>query len=486
MKLAQFITLTLAYTITLALLGVVSVVFAFPYLLFAMIVPVLFAAFLYPRRVYLVMFCLLIPVALAVTFETLPRSSDSVKATVSIALMVLATAEILQTSMLERKRAEEALRESEERYRSLIENLPVGLYRNTPGPEGHFIMVNTAAARLHGYDSVEEFLRTPVASLYASPAERERFSNRLMTVGKVEGEELHLRRKDGSLFWAAVTARVIRDRGGSIEYFDGVIEDITDRKLAEQTIAEQRAQMANASRLSSLGVMASGIAHEINNPLAVISVAAEEMAELVAQENPASEWHRRIVATIIRNVERIERIIRGLRSLSRDGATDPFSMKSLRTIVDDTLELCRVRFRTHGVELIAPAEGPDIEVECRGTQLSQVLMNLLNNAESAVENLEEKWVRVSINDRGDTVELSVTDSGKGLPPVLRERILEPFFTTKEVGKGTGLGLSISKSIIERHRGELFLDTDSVNTRFVVRFPKRQQERAQGGEPWVRR
>jgi len=150
----------------------------------------------------------------------------------------------LEREIVDRKRAEETLRLSEERYRTLVENLPIGLYRNTPGPRGKFLAVNFAHARMFGYESVEEFLKTPVADLYQDPAERKAFSDKLIAEGSVFRAEIRLRKKDGTPIWGAVTASAVRNEAGEIEYFDGVIEDITERKAAQRRI-EAAAQLVN-------------------------------------------------------------------------------------------------------------------------------------------------------------------------------------------------------------------------------------------------
>ena len=131
------------------------------------------------------------------------------------------------------ERTKEALQESEERYSALIQNVPVGLYRNTPGPKGRFIMANPALLRMFGYDSLDEFLQTPVADLYWNPEERQVFSERLLAQEHVIAEEVQLKKRDGTLSWGAVTARAVRDDSGEVQYFDGMIEDITERKRAE-------------------------------------------------------------------------------------------------------------------------------------------------------------------------------------------------------------------------------------------------------------
>ncbi|HIJ75040.1 MAG TPA: GAF domain-containing protein, partial [Candidatus Hydrogenedentes bacterium] len=264
-----------------------------------------------------------------------------------------------------------------------------------------------------------------------------------------------------------------KEHAGLLSSAASAISTAIERKQTEQIIAEQQAKMAASARLSSLGAMASGVAHEINNPLAIISGGSEQLEELVGNGFADPGRIARITATISRNVARIQRIVRGLRNLSRDGASEEFRAASLRNVLEDTLEVCRARFEARDIALDVCEIPPELALECRSVQLSQALLNLLNNAHDAVENLEQKWVRVAFDDSDDSVELSVTDSGQGLPAKLADRIFEPFFTTKPVPKGTGLGLSIAKGIIEAHQGELTLDADSANTRFVVRLPKRQ-------------
>jgi len=148
--------------------------------------------------------------------------------------------------------ATEALRQGEERFRSLVENLPVGIYRNTPGPDGRFVTANPASARMHGYDSIEEFLRVRVADLYADPSQRKDLSDKLIARGRLEQEEIRLRRKDGTEFWGAVTAQAVRDESGQICYFDGHMEDITARKLAQEALQEANRRLEELATTDEL------------------------------------------------------------------------------------------------------------------------------------------------------------------------------------------------------------------------------------------
>lgn len=151
------------------------------------------------------------------------------------------------TDISERKQAEAALQSSEERYRTLVDNLPIGVYRTTPGPRGRFLVANPALARILGYESFEQLQQIDVAQVYATPAERQRFSDLVLQMGSVVNFELRLSRRDGTLLWAAVTARVVRGPDGEAAYFDCTLTDVTQRKLAEDAEREQRA-LAEALR----------------------------------------------------------------------------------------------------------------------------------------------------------------------------------------------------------------------------------------------
>lgn len=168
------------------------------------------------------------------------------------------------------------------------------------------------------------------------------------------------------------------------------------------------------------------------------------------------------------------KIIRGLKAFSRNAEADPMTLNPVSVLVDDSLELCREKFRNKGVELRV-GQIPDLSLLCRPTEISQVLLNLLGNAFDAVEaRAGERWVMIDAVETDYRLQIQVTDCGSGIPDDVARRILEPFFTTKELGKGTGLGLSISKGIIESHGGRLYLDQSCPNTRFVVELEKAAQ------------
>jgi C4-dicarboxylate-specific signal transduction histidine kinase len=164
------------------------------------------------------------------------------------------------------------------------------------------------------------------------------------------------------------------------------------------------------------------------------------------------------------------KIIQGLRQFSRDGTHDPYHASRVSEILDRTLDLCRETFKRHGVKLEIDLPSQELQIECRAVQISQVLLNLLQNAMNAAEISKDPWVRLDVKSDAKEIQFRVSDSGAGVPVAIREKIMQPFFTTKETGQGTGLGLSISKGLVDGHRGQLYLDASSERTCFVVRLP----------------
>jgi signal transduction histidine kinase len=243
--------------------------------------------------------------------------------------------------------------------------------------------------------------------------------------------------------------------------------DIAVRERAERELAESRQSAINAAKMAALGEMSASVAHEVNNPLTVILLRAQRLDMLARTETMDAAVVRKTAHDIDRTVERIRRIVDALRAFARQGDEDPLRPELLAPIIEDTVELCAHRFRQRGVELTVDAIPDRLMVDCRGTQVTQVLLNLLSNAYDAVENQDERWVRITVEAKDVEVHIGVVDSGPGVPAEIAARIMEPFYTTKEIGRGTGLGLSLSKGIAEAHGGRLELDPRGLPTRFVL-------------------
>jgi signal transduction histidine kinase len=243
--------------------------------------------------------------------------------------------------------------------------------------------------------------------------------------------------------------------------------DVQERVRAQQELERSRQTAAYSAKMAALGEMSGNIAHEVNNPLAAILLRAHRLRNLVSQSPLDVQAAERVSRDIETTVHRIRRIVDSLRTFSRDAEQDPIRPEPVARIVEETIEICSERFRHHSIDLRVDPIADDLYAECRSVQISQILLNLLSNAYDAVERQSVRWVRIRAVADGDRVRISVIDSGPGVPPDLESRIMEPFFTTKEIGKGTGLGLSVSKGIAEAHGGQLVLDRMSLDTCFVL-------------------
>ena len=241
------------------------------------------------------------------------------------------------------------------------------------------------------------------------------------------------------------------------------------RKDDELEIKNHQQEIIHAARLSSLGEMASGIAHEINNPLAIIRGKTEILQmKLEAGEVPKEELLK-TTETILSTLTRTSKIVKGLLAFSRSEGQAEFQNISIDQTLGEILGLFQERVKAQNIQLkINTAK--NLYIKGSSLQLGQVIMNLINNAFDAIENSPEKWIQIDLLKSSTGAQLTIMDSGPGIPTEVRKKIMEPFFTTKDVGKGTGLGLSISKSIIESHDGKLWLDEQCPNTRFVIDLP----------------
>lgn len=244
-----------------------------------------------------------------------------------------------------------------------------------------------------------------------------------------------------------------------------------EQKVKERsdTVTEQRHQIELSSKLSELGVMAGGIAHELNNPLGVISLLVE--LSLIEVENGTAtvtslELSQR---KILKMALRMGKITSSMLTLVRDGSKDPMMFFGFHSLLEETLSLCNMKLNSANIKLNIK-NSFDVKILGRPSQISQVLLNLINNAIDSIKNLEERWINITADIDGTLLRIRVTDSGPGISNEDVNRIFMPFYTTKSIGQGTGLGLSISRSLIEQHDGNLFYNKNSERTEFVIELP----------------
>lgn len=278
------------------------------------------------------------------------------------------------------------------------------------------------------------------------------------------------RHKNGSQLIIRVAIMPVHNAAGIVEGGIAMMTDLTEELRAQRELELERASAIQNARMAAIGEMAGGIAHEINNPLAIIGGQA---TFLKMEIEKGGEVHPAMAAEALNKIEsvvyRISKIIKGLRTFSRRSEDEPKTKREVSTLVRETLEFCQERFRNHGVRLEL-VMGAEVAIECQSVQISQVLLNLLNNAFDAVSGMPDPWVKLEVVQLVDTVRIGVSDNGHGIPTELREKIMEPFFTLKPVGQGTGLGLSIARGIVEQHGGRLFVDPQSENTCLVMELP----------------
>ena len=337
---------------------------------------------------------------------------------------------------------------------------------------GEIVMVNARTESLFGYERKELLgqkieMLMPERYRHAHETKREVFSDEGRARRMGGGLELIALCKDGTEIPVEISIGPIDDHGLHFS----MIVDLSERKKMQEDLEKARLQLISADRLTALGVMAAGVAHEISNPLAIIHACASNLLEMAEHDKVQESAVRKECSRIVHTAQRITKIIASMRLIAREGSRDSLRETPVSQIFAQTFELCQQRFRAHGVCLVVPALDDGIRIFCREVQVAQVLLNLLQNAFDAVAaRTGEKWIELEVETSAREVSIHVIDSGPGVPDELISKIMDPFFTTKPVGQGTGLGLSISKSIAEQHGGTLAVGQRKGHTCFSLILP----------------
>lgn len=250
------------------------------------------------------------------------------------------------------------------------------------------------------------------------------------------------------------------------------IFDVTERLKDQQIILSQQEELSRYARFSALGEIAAGISHEINTPLNVITANTDILKRAVQLSKLTDERVLQSADDIERMAKGISNIVRGLKTVA---GIDPGNVEkaSMQKLIQDALKICQLRLQRSEIEMRLELPAKDIVVFCYPIQIMQVVVNLVNNSLEAIADSKKPWIKITLEEQGDSVIMTVVDSGSGIDANLTEKIMTPFFSTKKKQNGTGMGLSLSRAIARRHNGDLVLDPTAANTTFRLEITKDQ-------------
>jgi PAS domain S-box-containing protein len=284
-----------------------------------------------------------------------------------------------------------------------------------------------------------------------------------------------IKKPDHSISFLELTANPIfhTENPTHVEFVLLTCRDISVLKKAQEEIENQKFHTLAHSKLTALGEMAAGIAHEINNPLTIILGRVDHAKRLIEAGRMTELEMSQSILKIESTTLRISKIVKSMKSLSRENHTNEFARTSLRGIVDDIVNVSSDNMLQNEIQIEISID-PSITLDCNSGLLSQVFINLMNNSVDAIKNQDSKrWIKLEAVAIDGVIKISFSDSGHGIPAVIKDKIMLPFFTTKDAGKGTGIGLSLCRTIIENHQGRFFVDESASNTCFRIDIPIEQ-------------
>ncbi len=363
------------------------------------------------------------------------------------------------------------LHESENKYKTLTNNLTIGVYRAAPAIKGKIIEANSAIVAIFGYESRKAFLEITIADLFQNPSEVETFDDKLSNEGAIHYENLRLRKRNGEVFVGSVSAVAVKDEKGDIKYYDGMVEDVTGRKNLED-------QLRQVQKMEAMGALAGGIAHDFNNILFPIV----GFVEMMLEDTPEVSPHHGPLSQVLNAANRARELVKQILSFSRQSEEELKPLK-IQMIIKEVLKLIRSSLPTT-IEIRRTINEACGHVKADPSHIHQIAMNLITNAYHAMEKtggvltigLSEVHLDTEVLDDPDLtpgafIRLEVADTGVGMPEHVIHRIFEPYFTTKEKGKGTGLGLSVVNGIVKNYGGFIQVESEpEKGTAFRVYLP----------------
>jgi PAS domain S-box-containing protein len=413
----------------------------------------------------------------------------------------------------ERKKVEEVLRESEERYRTLVENAPVAVYRTIPGPKEKFLMGNPTYLKIFGLESEEELKKISAADVYMNPEERKAFSDNLLAKGSVSGVELRLRKKDGTPFWGSVTAKVVYDENGKNPYFDSTIMDITERKKMEEQrdalikkleenqklLKKQNQELEDSRRAiknvaedlgkskqvleerkedlekinKELDDFTYIISHDLKEPLRSIDAFSKFIGD--DYNDKLDEEGRNYLERIRANASRMQSLIEDLLEISRiERKKNALEEVETEELVNEAKLRLEYAIKNKNAEIVVRDKLP--RVFCDRVRLTGVFVNLISNA-IKFNDKPNPCIEINCSPKGIFYEFYVKDNGPGIEERYFDKIFEIFQRLGKRGdqEGTGAGLTIVKKIVEMHKGRIWVESKiGKGATFYFTIPKKKE------------
>ena len=361
----------------------------------------------------------------------------------------------INLDITERKRIEDELREANEFFTNLIKSSVDGII--AANMQGNIFIFNKGAEALSGYKADEVIGKVHITQIYPEGIAKE-IMKRLRSpdyggVGKLLPTQFNVVNKEGEEIPIQISAALIYNRAGQEVASVGIFTDLRSRLLMEKKLQETHLQLVSSEKMASLGKLAAGIAHEINNPLGGILIYSSLMLEDLPEEDPK----RGDLARIVQEAGRCKEIVKGLLEFARQ--TEPKREPTdINRAINDGLFFLVNQALFHNIRIVKELDPFLPFVRGNSGQLKQVFMNIIVNAAEAMHGNGTLTIRTSVSADRKTVWIGFTDTGEGIPEENLSRIFDPFFTTKDVGKGTGLGLATSFGIIEEHGGKISVNS----------------------------
>jgi len=381
----------------------------------------------------------------------------------------------LEQDIVAREAAEQALRKSESRYKTLTQNLHVGIFRYTGGAESRFLEANQAMLRMFGFMLRSDIENLDITDFFQNRHDQIAFQQKMNRFGYVRNEMLALKKRDGTPMMCDVSSVAIKDEDGNVKFYDGVIEDVTERMQLEN-------QLRQAQKLEAMGTLAGGVAHDLNNILSGVVSYPDLILMDLDEDSPL----RASIKAIQDSGKKAAAIVQDLLTLARRGVTIS-EVVNLNAVIEGYMaspEYRKLR-DLHPLVRIQTELDPDL-LNMMGSpvHISKTVMNLISNAAEAMPAGGE--IKIKTRSRyfdkpltgyenfkaGEYVILSITDNGIGIAPDEIDRIFEPFYTKKEMGRsGTGLGMAVVWGTVKDHNGNIEVEsTPGEGTHFRLIFP----------------